>query len=96
VITALAPTDVAITRRYRFSTMTTTTIRVPRETRDRLAARAAERGVSLSSPLIEFARRAERADALRSEREATRADAADRADAAEEREWEAVLGDGLG
>jgi hypothetical protein len=73
----------------------TATIRVPRETRDRLAARARERGVSLSALLTEFARRAERVDAMRSEREATRVDAADRDAAAEEREWEAVLGDGL-
>jgi len=72
----------------------TATIRVPRETRDLLAARAQERGVSLSSLLTEFARRAERAVALRSEREATRIDAAGRDAAAEEREWEAVLGDG--
>ena len=73
----------------------TATIRVPRETRDRLAARARERGVSLSSLLTEFARRAERADALRSERQATRADADNRDVAAEEAVWEAVLGDGL-
>jgi hypothetical protein len=73
----------------------TATIRVPRETRDLLAERARSRGVSLSSLLTELARRAERADALRSEREASRADAG-RADiAAEEREWEAVLGDGV-
>ena len=74
----------------------TATIRVPRETRDALAVRARERGVSLSSLLTEFARRAERADALRSEREATRADSAGR-DGRSPRsgEWEAVLGDGL-
>lgn len=74
----------------------TATIRVSRETRDRLAERARERGVSLSSLLTEFARRVERADALRSEREATRTDAGDRSVGAEEREWEAALGDGLG
>jgi len=73
----------------------TATIRVPRETRDRLAAQAHERGVSLSSLLTEFARRAERAEALRSEREASILDAADRDVAAEEREWAAILGDGL-
>jgi hypothetical protein len=38
----------------------TATIRVPRETRDLLAARAEERGISLSSLLTEFARRDER------------------------------------
>jgi antitoxin MazE7 len=73
----------------------TATIRVPRETRDRLAARARERGVSLSALLTEFARRAERAEALRSEREATRADMADPEARAEYRLWEATLGDGI-
>jgi hypothetical protein len=73
----------------------TATIRVTRKTRDRLAARARERGVSLSSLLAEFARRAERAEALRSERGATRTDSTGRNAAAEEREWEAVLGDGV-
>jgi hypothetical protein len=51
--------------------------------------------VSLSTLLTEFALRAERAEAFRSEREATRLDLAIRNVAAEEREWEAVLGDGL-
>ncbi len=74
----------------------TATIRVPRETRDRLAARARERGISLSSLLTEFARRAARAEDFRSEREATRADSSSRDVTAEEREWEAVLGDGAG
>ena len=74
----------------------TATIRVPLETRDRLAAYAKERGLSLSALLSEFARRAERIDALRSEREATRVDASGGDAADEEREWEAVLGDGLG
>jgi hypothetical protein len=73
----------------------TATIRVPRETRDRLAAYAQERGLSLSSLLSEFARRAERIDAFKSEREATRADGASGESTDEEREWEAVLGDGL-
>jgi hypothetical protein len=74
----------------------TATIRVPLETRDRLAARAAERGVSVSSLLSEFARRAERADALRSEREASHAEGAGSEALAEERLWDSVLGDGLG
>jgi len=73
---------------------TTATIRVPRETRDRLAARARERGISLSLLLTEFARRAERADALRSEREATLADLANPQVREEERFWDAVLADG--
>ena len=75
---------------------TTATIRVPLETRDLLAAYAKERGLSLSGLLSEFARRAERIDAFRSEREATRDDASGGDVAAEEREWEAVLGDGFG
>lgn len=73
----------------------TATIRVSRATRDRLAARARERGVSLSALLTEFAERAERADAYRSEREATKADAANPAALAEEKLWEATLGDGI-
>jgi hypothetical protein len=75
--------------------VSTTTIRVPRETRDLLAARARDRGVSLSLLLTEFARRTERAEALRSEREATRADMNDPEALAEYRLWEATLGDGL-
>lgn len=73
----------------------TATIRVPRETRDRLAARARERGVSLSVLLTEFARRTERAEALRSEREATRADMADPDARAEYDLWEATVSDGF-
>jgi post-segregation antitoxin (ccd killing protein) len=74
----------------------TATIRVPRETRDSLAARARARGISLSALLTEFARRAERAEALRSEREATRADMADPEAQAEYSLWEATVGDGIG
>jgi hypothetical protein len=74
----------------------TATIRVPRETRDLLAAYAQERGLSLSALLSEFARRAQRVDAIRSERESTRVDLSDGEAATEEREWEMVLGDGLG
>lgn len=73
----------------------TATIRVPRETRDRLAARARERGVSLSSLLTDFAQRADRAEALRSEREATRADMASPEARAEYGLWEATVGDGI-
>lgn len=74
---------------------TTATIRVPRETRDRLAARARECGVSLSSLLTEFAARAERSSALLSEREATRAEAEDPKALEEIGLWEATLGDGI-
>jgi hypothetical protein len=73
----------------------TATIRVPRETRDRLAARARDRGISLSALLTELAERAERADAYRSEREATEADMKNPAALAEYRLWEETLEDGI-
>lgn len=73
----------------------TATIRVPRETRDRLAARARDRGVSLSSLLTDLAERAERADAYRSEREATRAEINDPEALAEYELWESTLEDGI-
>ena len=73
----------------------TATIRVPRETRDRLAEQAEQLGMSVSSLITEFSRRAARAEALRSERQATRAEADDAAALAEERLWEFVLDDGL-
>lgn len=74
----------------------TATIRVSRETRDRLAEQARERGVSLSAMLAQLARQAEREAAFRAEREASRVDASDAAVRAEEREWEAAIGDGIG
>lgn len=73
----------------------TATIRVPRATRDRLARRARERGVSVASMLTEYAETLAREAAYRSEREATRADARNPDVAAEERDWEAVVGDGI-
>jgi len=73
----------------------TATIRVARETRDRLAARARERRMSVSALLTELVRRADRDAIFRAEREAARADAADNGALAEEREWETSLGDGL-
>lgn len=80
----------------RFDDMAATaTIRVPRKTRDLLAALARRRGISLSSLLTEQARDMERAEALRSEREASRADAGRHDVRGEEREWEGVLGDEL-
>lgn len=51
--------------------------------------------MSLSALLTEFAERAEKADAYRSEREATKADAKNPAAMAEQRLWEATLGDGI-
>lgn len=73
----------------------TATIRVPRQTRDRLAARARDRGVSLSALLTELAERAERDDAYRSEREATRTDMESPEALAEYRLWEGTLEDGI-
>lgn len=73
----------------------TATIRVPRETRDLLAAQARERGVPLSSMLAELAQQAEREAIFRAERNATRADTRDPRVQAEEREWETALGDGV-
>jgi post-segregation antitoxin (ccd killing protein) len=73
----------------------TATIRVPRQTRDSLAARARNRGVSLSALLTELAEQAERADAYRSEREATLAEVDDPVALAEYRLWEGTLEDGL-
>lgn len=73
----------------------TATIRVTRETRDLLARQARERGVSLSSMLAELALEAEREAIFRSERDATRADASNPAARAEQREWDAVVGDGI-
>lgn len=73
----------------------TATIRVPRQTRDSLMERARERGISLSALLTDLAEQAWRADAYRSEREATRAEANDPVALAEYRLWEATLEDGL-
>ena len=73
----------------------TATIRVPRRTRDSLAARARDRGISLSALLTELAEQAERADAYRSEREATLADLESPEAMAEYRLWEGTLEDGI-
>lgn len=73
----------------------TATIRVPRQTRDQLARRARERGISLSSMLTELARDFEREAIFRSERDAARADASNPEALREERDWDAAAGDGL-
>jgi predicted DNA-binding protein len=77
----------------------TATIRIPKETRDRLAVLADERGVSVSSLLTRWAQRAftnaELEEAYRSEREASKADAENPEVLAEDRLWEATLGDGI-
>jgi predicted transcriptional regulator len=77
----------------------TATIRIPKETRDRLAVLAKERGVSLSVLLTEWAQRKftreEREAAIRSEQEAGKADAENPEALAEYRLWEATLEDGI-
>ena len=74
----------------------TATIRVPRETRDVLAAQARRRGVSLAAMLAEVANAAERDAIFAAERVATRADGGDAGVLSEERDWEAALDDALG
>lgn len=73
----------------------TTTIRVPVQTRDRLAAQARERGVSIAALLGELAAGAEREAIFRAEREATRAEASLRPIRDENRDWDTAAGDGL-
>lgn len=73
----------------------TTTVRLPVQTRDRLAAQARERGISVAALIAEFASRAERESIFRAEREAARLEAVDAAVHAEERDWDTAVGDGL-
>jgi len=74
----------------------TTTIRVPVHTRDRLAAQARERGVSIAALLTELATRAECEAIFRAERDAARAEAALQAVRDENGDWDTTVGDGLG
>lgn len=73
----------------------TATIRVKRESRDLLAAQAAERGLSLTALLAEIADDRRRQAIWRSEREASRSDAQHPDAQGELRDWEATLADGL-
>ena len=73
----------------------TTTIRVPVQTRDRLAAQARERGISIAAFLTELASRAEREAIFRAERDATLAEATVAAVRGEDRDWDDVVADGL-
>lgn len=73
----------------------TTTIRVPVQTRDRLATQARERGVSMAALLAELASRAEHEAIFRAERDATRAEATVDAVREEERDWEHTVEDGI-
>ncbi len=73
----------------------TTTIRVSVQTRNRLAAQARERGVSIATLLTELASRAEHEAIFRAERDATRAEGAQQAVRDEHRDWDTTVGDGL-
>ena len=73
----------------------TTTIRVPVQTRDRLAAQARERGVSIAALLTELASRAEHDAIFRAERDATRAEATADAVRNEDRDWDRAVDDGI-
>lgn len=73
----------------------TTTIRVSTDTRDRLAAQARERKMSISALLADLAARADREAFFRAERDAERAEADDAAVRAERADWAKTSGDGI-
>jgi post-segregation antitoxin (ccd killing protein) len=72
-----------------------TTIRVSVQTRDRLAAQARERGISVSALLDDLAAQAENEAIFRAEREATRMEAASQAARGEAADWDTTVGDGV-
>jgi post-segregation antitoxin (ccd killing protein) len=73
----------------------TTTIRVTVGTRDRLAAQARERGVSISALLTDLAAQADRQAIFQAERDAERAESAAAAGRDEARDWDGAAGDGI-
>jgi hypothetical protein len=73
----------------------TATIRVARDTRDRLAEQARQEGVSISSLLAEIARERELEAIYASERQAVLAEVGDPAAEEERRLWESTLEDGI-
>ncbi|MGF2943795.1 type II toxin-antitoxin system antitoxin MazE7 [Mycobacterium sp. Lab-001] len=73
----------------------TTTIRVPVQTRDRLAAQARERGISIAALLSELASRAQREASFRAERDATRAESTAAEVREEDHDWDDSVADGL-
>jgi hypothetical protein len=73
----------------------TATIRVSRETRDKLAEQARERGMSLAALLSEIAREQEIEAIFEAERRARRKDAENPQALEEMRLWEATLEDGI-
>ena len=72
-----------------------TTVRVSIRTRDRLAAQARQRGISVATLLDDLSAQAERQAAFAAERAATLADADNAAVHDEDRDWDVVTGDGL-
>ncbi|MBK5233358.1 MAG: antitoxin [Thermoleophilia bacterium] len=73
----------------------TTTIRVPRETRDLLAQQAKQRGESLSAMLTKLAERETRDAIFKAERQAVVAEK-NRSEVTEEaKDWEVATGDGF-
>ncbi|UQX13474.1 antitoxin [Candidatus Mycobacterium methanotrophicum] len=73
----------------------TTTIRVPVPTRDKLAAQARQRGLSIAAFLEELSDQAERQNAFEAERTATLTDAETLEVQDEDRDWDATAGDGI-
>lgn len=73
----------------------TTTIRVPIPIRDRLAAQARQRGISIAALLEELSEQAERQAAFAAERTATLADAEMSEVHNEDLDWDATAGDGI-
>lgn len=73
-----------------------TTIRVPIPTRDKLAARARQRGISIAAVIDELSDQAERLAAFEAEREATRADMEISEVHDEDLDWDVTAGDGIG
>jgi len=73
----------------------TTTIRVTVGTRDRLAAQARQRGVSVSTLLTDLAAQAERHAIFQAERDAEQAEAGDTAARDEAQDWGDATGDGI-
>lgn len=73
----------------------TTTIRVTKATRDVLAQRASERGISVAALVAEFAEEERRRAVFASERSATRQDLQNTAVEDELADWEQSLEDGF-
>jgi hypothetical protein len=67
----------------------------PIQTRDRPAAQARERGISISDLLTDLASEAERQAIFRAERDATHAEATAYTVREEDRDWEDTVGVGL-